>query len=44
MTWHANNKRVLSLYRIIKDYDWTLQPIGLVELSQALGLGLKVIN
>ena len=44
MTWHANNKRVLSLYRIIKDYDWTLQPISLVELSQALGLGLKVIN
>ncbi|MFP6720995.1 MAG: hypothetical protein VCF25_12140 [Candidatus Poribacteria bacterium] len=44
MTWHANNKRVLSLYRIIKDYNWTLQPISLVELSQALGLGLKVIN
>ena len=36
MTWYANNKRVLSLYRIIKDYDWTLQPISLVELSQTL--------
>ena len=44
MTWHANNKRVLSFYQIIKDYDWPLQPISLVELSQALGLGLKVIN
>ena len=44
MTWHANNKRVLSLYRIIKNYNWTLQLISLVELSQTLGLGLKVIN
>ena len=44
MTWHANNKQVLSLYRIIKDYNWTLQPISLVELSQVLGLSLRTIN